>query len=552
MTSAWACCWPKTDLFSLGSLGERWIDLHWGFQLWAFGLWKLGGNGAILAGKCIVMVVALVFCLRPYLRGRVGFALLFLAAFGIYQTRLFLDARPLVLTILILSIQYFILVSHFQGRIARPWLILVPLQILLVNVQGLYPLGAVLFSSLAMGQVLENLRTKKNLKPQNVVVNKSLILTGIFMWMSGLINPYGLAGLTLPVSLLGRINPIAANIFSKEIAENEPFFQYAQSQPGHALPWILFILIVIYTFWVNSRRNRIGHGTVFFGFTLLGLMAIRNLPLVFFAGLISMGHNLNSALNSEMVPGVLKRDHLLVTFLARGGGYGCFLAVLLFYGPDVAHAWRYEIPGSLETPFRFPTGSADFLEKHPIDGTLFNELRGGGYLEFRLYPQKLAFVDGRMILRTAEFYRAFLEVVDHPEGFGRYREQYGLTHAVLPISEDKRFLPLAAFILGHERWDLLQCDGASVLLVKKGSLPDLALPMDSSSSIISVKLQIHDRFGKNIRLEKIALRNMSEFLNASGYTLAADEFLKQSDNVRVQALGNQLALSSFDLYRPQY
>src|SRR5690606_10256387 len=204
-------------------------------------------------------------------------------------------------------------------------------------------------------------------------------------------------------------------------------------------------------------------------------------------------------------------------------GWAALIAVAALYGPAISRAWDYELPGSMETPFRFPSRAVDYMEEHPLPGNVFNELRYGGYLEFRLYPRKLAFVDGRMILRSAGFYREFLEAVDRPRFFEAYRRRYGFDQALLPISEDKRFLPLAAHLAGEEGWGLLFCDGASVLLAAP---PVTGMPLDSIPPGHPLRTAIRERFAANPRLEAIALANAADFLRLAGWPAASDELLE--------------------------
>ena len=506
----------RTDPFSQVSLGAPWIDLHWGFQMWAYGLWNSGGDTWLVGGKCLALLAGVGLILWPHWSRHSAFLLFPLTAFGVYHIRFYLDVRPLAVTLLILSSQYAVMQGYFQKKLTRPWLAIFPLQIILVNTQGLYPLGAFLISSLVLGEWLAH-RTGKI---QSKIVWRPWILTCTALWLCGFVSPYGWKAFQLPGIIFGRIVPVSGNIFSSGIAENQPFLELSRQHPWQALPLVCFVTLVLYTFRRNWERS-IGYLLIFIAFTVLGLMAIRNLPLTILAGLMAAGHNLQLLGGLEKMGAENRGQQARLSFLHLGGGLVAFFAVVLLYGPELKHAWAYELPGNLETPFRYPSLAVDYLEKHPIPGPIFNELRYGGYLEFRMFPDKMAFVDGRMVLRTKSFYRDFLEVTDHPEGFSRYRDKYDFTHALLPISEDRRFLPLAAYLLRVEGWDLLHCDGASALLSAPGVAVAWALPLDSLPANHPIRVALQARFQANPRLEALGRRNVADFLMAGGKARAA-------------------------------
>lgn len=545
----------RRDPFCQSSLGAPWADLHWGFQILAYAAWKTGGAGALVAGKCMALAGALGFALRPHLDRRTLPWLVPLAAFGLYHVRFFIDVRPLAFTLLCLGIQYWAVAAHFRGGLRWPWAILIPAQVVLVNLQGLYPLGALLVSFLLAGEYAGRRRpslfatwfapaiadpiakAEPMSKAGTIPSLRPLAFTCAALWGCGLISPYGWHGFTLPLSLLGRITPVASNIFSSEIAENLPLSDLLRRDPGAALPFLVFGLAVVLSFLGKSARISLGHALLFLGFAALGWMAQRNLPLSVLAGLMAAGHNLQVSLGeadrarSPGAAGAKGADESLGGLSSRLGrtgragqfGWAALLAIVALYGPRIRSAWAYELPGSLQTPFRFPAPAVDFLERNPLRGPIFNELRYGGYLEFRLYPPKTAFVDGRMILRSAEFYREFLEAVDHPDRFPAYRARYGFTHALLPISEDPRFVPLAAYLLESLGWKLLYCDGASALLADDTILDGsaAAMELDSLPAGHPLPVSVHNRFAANPRLESMAIRNAARFLRSAGRGRAA-------------------------------
>jgi hypothetical protein len=491
---------PRTDPFSVSSLGRPWIDLHWGFQLLARALWSAGGAAALVAGKCAAVAAALFLVLRSHLDRANAWFLIPFAAFGIFHVRFHLDMRPLVVTLLGLGALYAAGQAHLRGRLRHPWAVMLPVQIVLANMQGLYPLGAALVTSLWLGARLDGRRDLRMLGT-----------TSLLLWTAGLATPYGWPGFLLPLTLLVRITPNPGNIFSAEIAENLPLSALARQDPLAALPAAILFLAVIWT-WVRAgRRAPTGPLIAFAAFSVLGFMAQRNLPLFLLAALMAAGSNLQVTGGREEASAPAPVPPRLRPWLAPA----LVMLVAGLYAPRIARAWEYELPGSLLTPFRFPIPAAEFMASHPIPGRLFNELRFGGYLAYRLHPEIRPFVDGRMILRNADFYRAFLDVVDRPEGFRAYAARHGFTHALLPIGEDRRFLPLAAHLLREEGWSLLYCDGAAALIADPAVSNWPPLLLDSLAPGHPALAALEARYGANPRLRAIALQYLEDFLRLS-------------------------------------
>ncbi len=531
----------RNDPFCLSSLGTQWTNLHWGFQLLAWATWNLGGAKALVAGKCLLIGAGIFLVLIPNgwpssvtgtdpgavpgknsgfrastasvprASGAVPYLLLAFAVLGLYPIRFFLDVRPLAVTLCGLGLQYFALQSHLQGRLKNPWWLILTAQVIMANVQGLYPLGGVLVTTLVVGEIFSGNRR---------VTVLSAALGTVAVWATGFLTPYGSDGFWLPLQLFQRITPGAGNIFSSQIAENRPFLDLLRDDPRQALPFAVFCLGVLFTFESARARSikkgrNLGHGLLFAAFLGLGLVAQRNLPLTYLAGLMAAGRNLCVTEYGT------SRLHWILRSLALTTTAG----LLAFWGGKIRSAWDYEIPGSLITPFRLPSGASEFMLRHPVSGNLFNDLRYGGYLDFRTFPEKPAFIDGRMILRTGDFYRDFLQAVDRPEYFPEYRRRYGFTQAMLPISEDRRFLPLAAYLLGEERWRLDFCDGASVLLSAPEAEGGPGMELDSIPQGHPLRAAMETRFSGNEKLLELARRNASDFLHSADRPRASHDIL---------------------------
>jgi hypothetical protein len=417
-----------------------------------------------------------------------------------------------------LGLQYAVVMAYLRGRWRRPAWVLVPVQIALANVQGLYPLGLILVGCLLAGELLarRSPRFAPAFPEAGPVRLRPLAWALALMLAAGFATPYGWDGFRLPLALLARITPEASNIFSREIAENQPFWGLFRSDPAMAAASLAWAGVAAWT--CLGLRPAAGPWLLASAFGALALMAQRNLPLAFLAGLMAAGRNLQVSQGGEgpAADGKPRAE----SGRPAWAGAAALLAVAIAFGPRLRAAWAYELPGTPITPFRVPEAAAAMLADRPLPGPIFNELRFGGYLEYRLYPRP-AFVDGRMILRSAEFYRDFLAAVDDSGRFPEYRARYGFTHALLPLAEDARFMPLAAFLL-RSGWELLYCDGASALLADP-ALAAGGMALDSLAPGHPLPAALRTRFAANPRLMGLASRYAEAFLRMAGKARAADE-----------------------------
>ena len=177
---------------------------------------------------------------------------------------------------------------------------------------------------------------------------------------------------------------------------------------------------------------------------------------------------------------------------------------------SMRQAQQFELPHAWMTPFRLPLGATQYLESHPIPGQIFNELRQGGYLIWHFADPKFCFVDGRMVLRSAEQFSELLGVIDHPEAFAEFQSKHKITHVLLPLMEWDRYRPLAASLIKLGSMRLLYCDGASALLVETKLAIQLNYPEVNRESIAQA---IHQNFGTNPKLAQLAETSAMDFMS---------------------------------------
>ena len=195
----------ETDWYTYTNPDSKWIDLHWGFQLIVAGLWAIGGSHALILAKSVLgagtFVAAASAGLRQWPFRHTMCCLL--PALLLYAGRYV--CRPDVVSGFLLAVTLTIL-FHARHRPRLAWF-LVPVQLIWINVQGLFILGWVVWCCFLVdaairrwltGGIPESERTKQQWRLWSLV--------SLAMLLANLANPYTWRGVLFPLTLFRRIN----------------------------------------------------------------------------------------------------------------------------------------------------------------------------------------------------------------------------------------------------------------------------------------------------------------------------------------------------------
>ena len=115
------------------------------------------------------------------------------------------------------------------------------------------------------------------------------------------------------------------------------------------------------------------------------------------------------------------------------------------------------------TPFRVPDASARLIAADPGQGRIFGADHYGGYLIWALHPRAAPYLDTRLVLRTADEYAEFLQLLEDPTRWEAFTRRHPFDHAVLPTDYPDRYLPLAAHLYRRPDWRLVYTDGTETM-----------------------------------------------------------------------------------------
>ena len=112
---------------------------------------------------------------------------------------------------------------------------------------------------------------------------------------------------------------------------------------------------------------------------------------------------------------------------------------------------------------RVPVGAAAWMTIHPHEGHLFNDDRAGGYLAF-VNPDDSIYIDGRFILKTADFFERYLRYADDPALFMHDADSMQVGRAIFPLRYYARWGKLVSALEPHKDWDVVYRESLYMVL----------------------------------------------------------------------------------------
>ena len=436
------------------------VNVHEYFQLAVGFVYGLGGAPLLVAFKAILWGVVFALFLLPenpkchcevrrtaaisscMRRSLVAVVLLFVF-------RYHFEMRPVLFSLLFLGIYWNVLPRLFANSRLTPVNTLFAVLILAIQwtwckTQGLYILGP-LFAVLVLTAGIWNSR-----KSGDKFSRKAFALRGAFvvaLFAMPFLHREGLALFLYPFGLLDRLlglSPSAA-IFASEIAENRsPFTLLMEGE--NTLECVLMILLCLagmgLAIWRLYKNRRPGVLNVsLLATAILVLIAERNFVLflpVLLATLPNFPFRTPHFTSCRLLSTVY---FLLPTFF--------------IFGLWVRSLSAYDI--SMVAYQRVPVDATDWMQKHPHKGKLFNDDRAGGYLAL-MNPTDSIYIDGRFILKTADFFERYLNYAKDPALFMHDADSIGIDRALFPLQYYARWDTLLRALQQDSRWHLAYRD----------------------------------------------------------------------------------------------
>ena len=426
---------------------------YWLWQILAYGLYELGQFNGIFVLKFATLFSMLMVTIWQFQRRRVDFLLaapLLALSFTLLSLIYYME-RPQAVSFLFTAILLGLLNEVKEG--GRLGWSLPLLMALWGNMHGGFIVGQILLGLFALGAILEYRKHQQHL------------LRHVFLWVSfallaSLLNPNGVD------TLYGALK-IYNGLLVDSIGEYASSFTAFMTGSYYVV--ILWVFIGVYILGLRSSRHRYWPEIVMAIFLIWFSVAHqRNVAFFSFAMLPAVGVCLQRVINQFPYQKIqVFFGTLLILAIAAMG----------FRGWE----FRHEKSFMGDVNQFFPVAAVDFLQRSSIQGNMFNHYNFGGYLLWRLYPERQVFIDSRGM--KPEIYKDWITISTAwlpvgSSGRKKYEElldHYDIDFVIYPVLQlfTGRITPLVKFLLLKPDWQPVYVDKQFYVLVRNSKKNDL-------------------------------------------------------------------------------
>lgn len=440
---------PFTDIFSFTFAGREWVAHEWLSEVLIYAIFKgFGWSGLVVA---FALIITLAFAISYLDCERVGAhtcAAWAAVMLGAITTAPVWGVRPQIFSLLLASIFMTLLRGYLRGSATRLIWLLPPLMLLWVNLHGGYVLGLVLIALALAGLALDGLFERssygellKRLAPLALVLLACALVVPL--------NPNGLRMFSYPFETL------TSTVMQEHIEEwFSPNFHQARFLPLAMLMFATFVMLAL-----SSRRARLSDLLMLSATGYAVLRSGRHLPIFAFAAVPLLAEHASLYLKRfqrTSCPATTENSSSMQKAVPRLALLAVALCLSLINVRQV-------VARQLETEAqRFPMRAVEFIRSENLPGPIFNWYDWGGYLIWKLYPERRVYIDGRADVYGDRFITEFLRTT---RGQGDWREPLSRFDVRTVIV--KTDSPLASLLEREEGWSKAFADSQAVIFVKR-------------------------------------------------------------------------------------
>jgi len=462
---------PAQDPFAFTTAGREWIKFSWVPDILFYLVYRAAGVPGLVILR-LALLFAIAAALYRILRAcglhpAAAVLLVFVASLAL-RFRLFI--RPETMSFLLLLATLAVLLRLRDGPPRTAWWLL-PVQVAWTNVHASFVFGIGIPGLVLLANVVpwDRLTPGWGRLRLDGARLRHLAAAVAFLPVAGLLNPHGPAMLLFPFrqNTMTRLTAFAEWKGLWFIPQVDPIWWEALLALGMVL--VAFVATALLLLVREGRFDPVGWGIV----ASMGVYAVlRNravpyfvlaiLPLLALALARAADHVLAGAGPAEPEgAGEVTRRRL-----GAAGAAACGIVLAAAVVDQAVFTWRFP-PGFGVRADLFPTAAAAFLERHRLDGRVFNAYEFGGYLLWRRWPANQVLIDGRYdaVLFDEALLEAYTAAYESPAALDRITAASGAEILVLNANPQRQRMP---FIGSHPGWARVYWDKVAEVYVRRG------------------------------------------------------------------------------------
>lgn len=417
-----------------------------------FVLWDLEGTIIL---RSLLLIMFLFFIFLTIKKQNVSDLIALILTAGVFLVaRTFAEERPQLFTFLVFSMVFYLLEEFRINRSKKVYLIPI-LVMILANMHAGYIVCIMLITLYLAGEIGRHFFDRAC----NDSIFKGILMIWVLTIFSSMLNSNGAAMLTYMFSFQG-------SKAMQGIIEFMPtFYLYKNKMIPLDYSYIAFLFFSLLSL-KYVRKIGLTHMLLLIVFTYMSVSSLRYMIFYMCVSAPILARIIIN-LRDERVFGKV------VAFLKRGEAFlcmtACIIGIFLVFNAIPSFAtYGYKA----ETRYSVPEGAANFLSNQDIKGNMFNEYGFGGYLIWRLYPDKKVFIDGRLL--EPDVFMEYQNVINanknKPQTWDEIINKYNISYVVLPpLFNHGRIYGLVEQLFISKDWVLIYSDHLSLIFLRKSS-----------------------------------------------------------------------------------
>jgi len=378
---------PNHDLYSFTTGGAPWIDHEWLFQVLAYAGHRTIGPAGLVVFKILLVLALCLFLLRQLQReghGPAGAAVILVPALLGASFRL--DVRPELSTIILMPVVIGLVMEARRRDRVRPLLPIPPLVVLWANLHpGVVLMPAVLAIGTGAALMMQILPRRRRPSGEEREVARRFTVR--------------LALLTGSVALAVLINPSIHRLYAVPFKLSAllaslpwPNLEWARPEFGDFPVFYVVLPVAVMVALLGARRADPVATPAMLLVGFLAMAHLRNIGLFFVLLPLGLAGPLRAVI--ESIQGMRLHHAATLGGRIRPGFISAGVVVLSAF-PLFLYLPPQPILGLGVAPSNDVAAAVDFLEREGVGSRMYNDVRFGGYLIWRRFPDRQVFIDGR-------------------------------------------------------------------------------------------------------------------------------------------------------------